>query len=43
MNGNVVCRTRTAGHALALGLVLIIVVAMLVYLPLQRRAARWMK
>ena len=42
MNGNVLSDPH-AGHALALGLVLIIVVAMLVYLPLQRRAARWMK
>jgi putative spermidine/putrescine transport system permease protein len=42
MNGNVLSDPH-AGHALALGLVLIIVLAMLVYLPLQRRAARWMR
>ena len=42
MNGNVLSDPH-AGQALALGLVVIILVAMLIYLPLQRRAARWMK
>ncbi len=42
LNGNVLSDPH-AGQALALGLVVIILVAMLIYLPLQRRAARWMK
>jgi putative spermidine/putrescine transport system permease protein len=42
MNGNVLSDPH-AGQALALGLVLIIIIAMLIYLPLQRRAARWMR
>ena len=31
------------GQALALGMIAVIAVAVLIYLPLQRRAARWMK
>jgi putative spermidine/putrescine transport system permease protein len=42
MNGNVLSDPH-AGQALALGLVVIILIAMLIYLPLRRRAARWMK
>jgi putative spermidine/putrescine transport system permease protein len=42
MNGNVLSDPH-AGQALALGLVVIIFVAMLIYLPLARRAARWMR
>jgi putative spermidine/putrescine transport system permease protein len=42
MNGNVL-EDPHAGQALALGLLLIIMVALLIYLLLQRRAARWMK
>jgi putative spermidine/putrescine transport system permease protein len=42
MNGNVLSDPH-AGQALALGLVVIILIAMLIYLPLRRRAARWMR
>ena len=42
MNGNVLSDPH-AGQALALGLVVVILVAMLIYLPLRQRAARWMK
>jgi putative spermidine/putrescine transport system permease protein len=42
LNGNVL-EDPHAGQALALGLLLIILLALLLYLALQRRAARWMK
>jgi putative spermidine/putrescine transport system permease protein len=42
LNGNVL-EDPHAGQALALGLLLIILVALLLYLVLQRRAARWMR
>ena len=42
LNGNVL-EDPHAGQALALGLLLIILLALLVYLALQRRASRWMK
>jgi putative spermidine/putrescine transport system permease protein len=42
LNGNVVSDPHF-GHALALGMVVVIAIAVLIYLPLQRRAARWMQ
>ena len=42
LNGNVVSDPHF-GQALALGMIVIIAIAVLIYLPLQRRAARWMK
>jgi len=42
LNGNVVSDPHF-GQALALGMIVVIAVAVLIYLPLQRRAARWMK
>jgi putative spermidine/putrescine transport system permease protein len=42
LNGNVVSDPHL-GQALALGMIVVIAVAVLIYLPLQRRAARWMK
>jgi putative spermidine/putrescine transport system permease protein len=42
LNGNVVSDPHF-GQALALGMIVVITVAVLIYLPLQRRAARWMK
>ena len=42
LNGNVVSDPHF-GQALALGMIVVIAVAVLIYLPLQRRSARWMK
>lgn len=42
LNGNVVSDPHF-GQALALGMIVVIAVAVVIYLPLQRRAARWMK
>jgi putative spermidine/putrescine transport system permease protein len=42
LNGNVVSDPHF-GQALALGMIVVIAVAVIIYLPLQRRAARWMK
>jgi putative spermidine/putrescine transport system permease protein len=42
LNGNVVSDPHF-GQALALGMIVVIAIAVLIYLPLQRRAARWMK
>jgi putative spermidine/putrescine transport system permease protein len=41
LNGNVVSDPHF-GQALALGMIVVIAIAVLIYLPLQRRAARWM-
>jgi putative spermidine/putrescine transport system permease protein len=43
LNGNVVAGQGNVGKALSLGLVLIIGVLMVLYLMLQRRAAKWLR
>jgi putative spermidine/putrescine transport system permease protein len=43
LNGNVLAGQQNVGKALGLGLVVIIAVAMILYVILQRRAARWLQ
>jgi putative spermidine/putrescine transport system permease protein len=43
LNGNVLAGDQNVGKALALGLVLIVAVAMSLYVVLQRRASRWLR
>lgn len=43
LNGNVLAGQENVGKALALGLVLVIALAMLLYTRLQRRASRWLQ
>ncbi len=43
LNGNVIAGQENTGKALGLGMVVIIVIAMLIYVALQRRAARWLR
>jgi putative spermidine/putrescine transport system permease protein len=43
LNGNVLAGQENVGYALGLGMVVIIAVVMLVYVYLQRRAARWLR
>jgi len=43
LNGNVVAGQENIGKALSLGLVLIITVLMVVYVLLQRKAAKWLR
>ncbi|HUZ55067.1 MAG TPA: ABC transporter permease subunit [Streptosporangiaceae bacterium] len=43
LNGNVLAGQQDVGFALGLGMVVIIAVVMLVYVCLQRRAARWLR
>ena len=43
LNGNVLAGQENVGYALGLGMVVIIAVVMLVYVWLQRRAARWLR
>jgi putative spermidine/putrescine transport system permease protein len=43
LNGNVLAGQQNVGKALALGLVLIIAVAMVAYVLLQRRASKWLR
>ena len=43
LNGNVVAGQGNVGKALSLGLVLIISVVMVLYVMLQRRAAKWLR
>jgi len=43
LNGNVIPGQENVGKALGLGLVVIIAVAMVFYVMLQRRAARWLQ
>jgi putative spermidine/putrescine transport system permease protein len=42
LSGNVLDNPHL-GQALALGMFVVLAVAMLIYLPLQRRSARWMR
>jgi putative spermidine/putrescine transport system permease protein len=43
LNGNVIPGQENVGKALGLGLVIVIAVAMVFYVMLQRRAARWLR
>jgi putative spermidine/putrescine transport system permease protein len=43
LNGNVIAGQENIGKALGLGLVVIIAVAMVLYVALQRRAAKWLR
>ena len=43
LNGNVIAGEQNVGKALGLGLVIIIAIAMLIYVALQRRAAKWLR
>src|ERR1700734_1493664 len=43
LNGNVIAGQQNVGKALGLGMVIIIAVVMIVYVMLQRRAARWLQ
>jgi putative spermidine/putrescine transport system permease protein len=43
LSGNVIAGQQNVGKALGLGMVLIIAVLMLLYVLLQRRAARWLR
>jgi putative spermidine/putrescine transport system permease protein len=43
LNGNVIAGQENVGKALGLGMVVIIAVAMVFYVALQRRAAKWLR
>jgi putative spermidine/putrescine transport system permease protein len=43
LNGNVLAGQQNVGKALGLGMVIIIAVVMIVYVMMQRRAARWLQ
>ena len=43
LNGNVIAGQENIGKALGLGMVVIIAVAMLLYVAMQRRAAKWLR
>jgi putative spermidine/putrescine transport system permease protein len=43
LNGNVIAGQENVGKALGLGMVVIIAIAMLIYVALQRRAAKWLR
>jgi putative spermidine/putrescine transport system permease protein len=43
LNGNVIAGQQNVGKALGLGMVIIIAIAMLIYVALQRRAAKWLR
>ncbi len=43
LNGNVLAGQQNVGYALGLGMVVIIAVIMVLYVYLQRRAARWLR
>ncbi len=43
LNGNVIAGQENIGKALGLGMVVIIAIAMLIYVALQRRAAKWLR
>jgi putative spermidine/putrescine transport system permease protein len=43
LNGNVIAGQENIGKALGLGMVIIIAIAMLIYVLLQRRAAKWLR
>ncbi|MGD0608331.1 MAG: ABC transporter permease subunit [Streptosporangiaceae bacterium] len=43
LNGNVIAGQENIGKALGLGMVVIIAIAMLLYVALQRRSAKWLR
>jgi putative spermidine/putrescine transport system permease protein len=43
LNGNVIAGQENIGKALGLGMVVIIAIAMVIYVVLQRRAAKWLR
>ena len=43
LNGNVIAGQENIGKALGLGMVIIIAIAMIIYVALQRRAAKWLR
>lgn len=43
LNGNVIAGQQNVGKALGLGMVVVVAVAMVFYLLLQRRASRWLR
>ena len=43
LNGNVIAGQENVGKALGLGMVVIIAVVMVLYILLQRRAAKWLR
>jgi putative spermidine/putrescine transport system permease protein len=43
LNGNVIAGQENIGKALGLGMVVIITIAMIIYVALQRRAAKWLR
>jgi putative spermidine/putrescine transport system permease protein len=43
LNGNVIAGQENIGKALGLGMVVIIAIAMVIYVALQRRAAKWLR
>jgi putative spermidine/putrescine transport system permease protein len=43
LNGNVIAGQENIGKALGLGMVVIIAIAMIIYVVLQRRAAKWLR
>jgi putative spermidine/putrescine transport system permease protein len=43
LNGNVIAGQENIGKALGLGMVVIIAVAMVLYVALQRRSAKWLR
>jgi putative spermidine/putrescine transport system permease protein len=43
LNGNVIAGQENIGKALGLGMVVIIAIAMIIYVALQRRAAKWLR
>jgi putative spermidine/putrescine transport system permease protein len=43
LNGNVIAGQENIGKALGLGMVIIIAIAMIIYVTLQRRAAKWLR
>jgi putative spermidine/putrescine transport system permease protein len=43
LNGNVIAGQENIGKALGLGMVVIITIAMIIYVAMQRRAAKWLR
>ena len=43
LNGNVIAGQENIGKALGLGMVVIIAIAMLIYVAMQRRSAKWLR
>jgi putative spermidine/putrescine transport system permease protein len=43
LNGNVIAGQENIGKALGLGMVVIIAIAMIIYVALQRRASKWLR